>query len=76
MGGLVGQSAGMANLVLHGGESEAAEAVVSNDHKVNAFDIGGCCINIPASRQPTASDLRLVPAVIQLTADLERTGKG
>jgi phosphate transport system protein len=76
MGGLVEQQLGMAIGALNRGESEAAEAVVSNDYKVNAFDvdIDERCTNILALRQPTASDLRLVLAVIKMTADLERIG--
>lgn len=76
MGGLVEQQLGMAIKALNQGESDAAETVVSNDYKVNAFDveIDERCTNILALRQPTASDLRLVLAVIKMTADLERIG--
>jgi phosphate transport system protein len=76
MGGLVEQQLGMAIKALNQGESDAAETVVSNDYKVNAFDveIDEHCTNILALRQPTASDLRLVLAVIKTTADLERIG--
>jgi phosphate transport system protein len=76
MGGLVEQQLGGAISALSKGESGAAEIVVSNDYKVNALDveIDEHCTNIIALRQPTASDLRLVLAVIKTTADLERIG--
>ena len=76
MGGLVERQLEMAIAALGSGESGVAEEVVSNDYKVNAFDveIDETCTNILALRQPTASDLRLVLTVIKTTADLERIG--
>lgn len=76
MGGLVERQLETAILALSNGESEAAEGVVSNDYQVNACDveIDERCTKILALRQPTASDLRLVLAVIKTTADLERIG--
>lgn len=76
MGGLVERQLEMAITALKDGESENAEFVVSNDYKINAFDvdIDEQCTKILALRQPTASDLRLVMTVIKTTADLERIG--
>jgi phosphate transport system protein len=76
MGGLVESQLGTAISALTRGESDSAEAVVTNDSKVNAFDleIDQRCTTILALRQPTASDLRLVLAVFKTTADLERIG--
>ncbi|WP_078119906.1 phosphate signaling complex protein PhoU [Thiosocius teredinicola] len=76
MGGLVERQLELAISALNKGESEAAEEVVSNDYQVNAYDvdIDERCTQILALRQPTASDLRLVLAVIKTTADLERIG--
>jgi phosphate transport system protein len=76
MGGLVESQLGMAISALTRGEIDSAEAVISNDSRVNAFDleIDQRCITILALRQPTASDLRLVLAVFKTTADLERIG--
>jgi phosphate transport system protein len=76
MGGLVEQQLEMAIDALNRGESAAAEKVVANDCRVNAcdVDIDEQCTKILALRQPTASDLRLVLAVIRTTADLERIG--
>jgi phosphate transport system protein len=76
MGGLVEEQLARGIGALSRGESDEAESVVSNDCKVNAYDveIDEMCTNILALRQPTASDLRLVLTVIKTTADLERIG--
>ena len=76
MGGLVEQQLEMAIDALNRGESATAEKVVANDCRVNAcdVDIDEQCTKILALRQPAASDLRLVLAVIRTTADLERIG--
>jgi len=76
MGGLVERQLEMAIMALNDKEPEAAESVVSNDAMVNDcdIDIDERCTTILALRQPTASDLRLVLAVIKTTADLERIG--
>lgn len=76
MGGLVEEQLSMAIDALNHGRSDPAEQVVSNDYKVNAHDveIDELCTNILALRKPNASDLRLVLAVIKMTADLERIG--
>jgi phosphate transport system protein len=76
MGGLVENQLELAIGALNRGESDDAERVVTSDYKVNAYDvdIDERCTRILALRQPTASDLRLVLAVIKTTADLERIG--
>lgn len=76
MGGLVEQQLRLAIDALNRVQSNSAETVVSNDVKVNAYDveIDERCTQILALRKPSASDLRLVLAVIKMTADLERIG--
>lgn len=58
------------------GDKELAEKVVATDLKVNQFevDIDEHCIDILALRQPAASDLRLVIAVLKVINDIERIG--
>src|SRR5215207_9063249 len=74
MGGLVEQQIEQALLALSTGDTELGEAVIMNDTKVNELDviIDEECQQIIARRQPAASDLRLVMAVVKTVTDLER----
>ncbi len=76
MGGFVEQQISMAVDALTSGDLELCATVVANDHKVNGMEVGidEACSTIIARRQPTASDLRLVIAVIKTITDLERIG--
>lgn len=55
---------------------ELAEAVIRNDANVNRLEveIDEACVKIIAKRQPTASDLRLIMAIIKVISELERIG--
>lgn len=76
MGGLVEQQIHDAIQSLTEGDTQLAKEVCEKDHQVNQLqlDIDEQCTKILARRQPAASDLRLVLAVIRATADLERIG--
>src|SRR5690606_1596588 len=58
------------------GDTRLAEQVRDNDRQVNDLQlkIDDECTRVLARRQPAASDLRLVLAVIRATSDLERIG--
>ncbi|SIT69208.1 phosphate uptake regulator, PhoU [Ectothiorhodosinus mongolicus] len=76
MGGLVEQQTIDAVEAMVTGNVEKAETVITSDYKINAMEVAldETCTQILARRQPTASDLRLVMAVIKAIADLERMG--
>lgn len=76
MGGLVEQQISGAIDALQDTNAKDAEQIILNDHKVNALEviIDEACTQILARRQPAASDLRMVVAVIKTITDLERIG--
>jgi len=57
-------------------DDELAQTVIANDRQINHMDVAvdGACTEVLVRRQPTASDLRLVLAVIRTINDLERIG--
>ena len=76
MGGLVEEQIVKAVDGLASGDLEALDRVIEDDHRVNAMEVGldESCSQIIARRQPAASDLRLVMAIIKTITDLERIG--
>jgi phosphate transport system protein len=76
MGGLVESQILAAINGFMAGDLRALDAVVEEDHRVNAFEVGidNDCSHLIARRQPAAGDLRMVLAVIKIVTDLERIG--
>lgn len=76
MGGLVESQLTLAMAALLEKNSAKALEVIANDKLVNDLErrIDQECARILARRQPAASDLRLVLAVLKINIDLERVG--
>jgi len=55
---------------------ELARQIVSDDKKINQrrFEIEEKCIELIATQQPMASDLRIIVAVLNIVTELERIG--
>jgi len=76
MGGLVEEQLDRAIKALADGDSALGLQVAEDDIKVNRMEVSidEECSRILATRAPTASDLRLVIAVLKAITDLERIG--
>ena len=76
MGGKVEQQLASAIAALIAMDSGQAELIINRDHEVNQMEmsIDEQCATILARRQPAASDLRLIVAIIKVNTDLERIG--
>lgn len=76
LGGLVEEQIALSIKSLTLGDTVLAEQVIRDDYKVNSLEvtIDEECTRVLARRQPAASDLRLVMAVIKTITDLERIG--
>lgn len=76
MGGLVEKQLTDALTAIEKTDSELSARVLKKDSKINELEleIDDACTRIIAKRQPTASDLRLIVAILKTIADLERMG--
>ena len=76
MGGLVESQTEKAVKALLENDHDLAKEVASSDQIINSMEveIDDDCTRVIARRQPTASDLRLVIAVVKVITDLERIG--
>lgn len=76
MGGLLEQQLSQALQAISSADMALAQQVIATDLAVNNWEltIDRTCTEIIVRRQPAASDLRLIMAIIKAIADLERIG--
>lgn len=76
MGGLVEQQLTNALNAVNNSDQALAKRVLETDYLINRMEvqIDQECTHIIAKRQPAASDLRLVLAIVKTITDLERIG--
>lgn len=76
MGALVETQVSNAMHALIAGDAPMMNAIVDNDHLVDALDseIDEACTRIIARRQPTAIDLRELITLVRISSELERIG--
>ncbi len=76
MGGLVEKQIKDSLTALLQLDAESADAIIKKDFLVNELEvrIDKECTQVLAKRQPAASDLRLIVAIIKTVTDLERIG--
>jgi len=76
LGGQVGDALQRAVDALTTRDLELAKRIVEGDQRINQlrFDIEEKCVQLIATQQPLASDLRVLVAVLNIITELERIG--
>jgi phosphate transport system protein len=74
LGSMVEKALDRSMAALKNRDLELARQVIADDAKINQkrFDIEEKCIDLIATQQPMASDLRIIIAVLNIIVDLER----
>lgn len=76
MGSMVGKAMLRSVDALKNRDLELAHQVIADDQKINAkrFEIEEKCIQLIATQQPMAGDLRTIVAILNITTEIERIG--
>ncbi len=76
MGSMVSKALLRATEALKSRDLESARQIIADDLKVNGrrFVIEEKCIELIATQQPMASDLRIIIAILNITIEIERIG--
>jgi phosphate transport system protein len=74
MGSMVSKAILISIDALKNRDLELAHQIIADDQKINGkrFDIEEKCVELIATQQPMASDLRVIIAVLNIIVDLER----
>lgn len=74
MGGLVESQISGSLRALIERDSDLAQQIIVNDHRVNALDVevDEDCLRLLALHQPTAGDLRFITTAMKISTELER----
>jgi phosphate transport system protein len=76
IGGMVGKAILLSTEALVNRDLILAQQIVADDQRINneRFSIEEKCIQIIATQQPIANDLRIIVAVLNIITELERIG--
>jgi phosphate transport system protein len=76
MGSMVGKAILRSVDALKNRDLELAHQIIAGDQKINGkrFEIEEKCIQLIATQQPMASDLRIIIAILNITTEIERIG--
>jgi phosphate transport system protein len=76
MGSMVGKGILRSIDALKNRDLELANKIIADDQKINnkRFEIEEKCIQLIATQQPMASDLRIIVAILNITTEIERIG--
>ena len=76
MGGMVSKALLLSIEVLKNKDVELAQELIADDQKINdkRFEIEEKCIQLIATQQPIANDLRIIVAVLNIITEMERIG--
>lgn len=76
MGSMVGKATLLAIEALQTRNLTLAKQIIADDEKINRkrFDIEEKCIQLIATQQPMASDLRIIVSALNIITELERIG--
>jgi phosphate transport system protein len=76
MGSMVSKATMLAIQALQNRDLTLAKQIIADDEKINhkRFDIEEKCIQLIATQQPMASDLRIIVSALNIITELERIG--
>ena len=76
MGSMVGKAILRSIDTLKNKDVELAHQIIADDQKINSlrFSIEEKCIELIATQQPMAGDLRIIVAILNITTEIERIG--